>query len=84
MVVGDMTCRELVGLVTEYLEGGMDAAGRARFEAHLAECEGCVEYVAQMRWTIAAVGSLREEPIDPRARDTVLGPLLGWRRRQPG
>lgn len=81
MIVGDMTCRELVELVTEYLEGAMSAAGRARFDRHLAECEGCVEYLDQMRRTIAAAGSLTEESIDPHVRDALLEAFRGWTRR---
>jgi len=30
-----MTCQELVELVTDYLDGGLDADARAEFDAHL-------------------------------------------------
>jgi anti-sigma factor RsiW len=53
----EMTCRELVELVTEYLEGALLAADRVRFGAHLAECPWCVEYVAQIERTITVVGA---------------------------
>ena len=48
----DLTCRELVELVTDYLEDSLLVTERARFEAHLAECEACRAYVDQMRATI--------------------------------
>jgi anti-sigma factor RsiW len=48
----DLTCRELVELVTDYLEGALPAHERARFEAHLGECDACVAYVEQMRTTV--------------------------------
>ena len=48
----DVTCRELVELVTEYLEGALSDARRASFEAHMAECEGCDRYVEQIRATV--------------------------------
>ena len=51
-MIGELTCRELVELVTDYLEDELPGAARARFEAHLAECEGCRRYVEQMRTTI--------------------------------
>jgi anti-sigma factor RsiW len=53
----EMSCKELVELVTDYLEGTLPAGDRMRFEAHLAECPWCVEYVAQIERTITAVGA---------------------------
>jgi anti-sigma factor RsiW len=76
-----MACRELVEVVTDYLEGTMGAADRARFEAHLAECPYCVNYLDQMRETIAALGGLSEESIGPRAREELLEAFRGWRAR---
>ena len=45
----DITCRELVELVTDYLEGALAPADRARFEEHLEICDACVAYVEQIR-----------------------------------
>jgi anti-sigma factor RsiW len=50
--VDDLTCQELVELVTDYLEDALPAPERARFEAHVAGCEACATYLAQMRATI--------------------------------
>ena len=61
----DLACRELVELVTNYLEGALPATERERFEAHLAECEGCDAYVEQVRATIRLAGraaALEERP----------------------
>ena len=60
----DLACRELVELVTDYLEGALPATERERFEAHLAECEGCDAYVEQVRATIRLAGraAALEEP----------------------
>lgn len=60
-----MSCRELVDLVTEYLEGALDADTHARFEAHLEMCEGCVSYLEQMRSTVRVLGALPEESLMP-------------------
>ena len=54
----DVTCRELVELVTDYLEGALDLDDRARFEAHLDSCEGCRAYLSQMRTTIRVLRHL--------------------------
>lgn len=75
-----MTCQEFVELVTEYLEGTLDASERARFAAHLDHCDGCTEYLEQFRETIAAVGYLTPESIDPAAEATFLEVFRDWRR----
>ena len=61
----EMSCRELVDVITDYLEGTMAEEDRARFEAHLGQCHYCINYLAQMRETIAALGGLSEDSIDP-------------------
>jgi anti-sigma factor RsiW len=76
-----MSCRELVEVVTEYLEGSMGETDRLRFETHLEECPYCVNYLAQMRETIAALGELTEESISPEARGELLEAFRGWRGR---
>jgi anti-sigma factor RsiW len=53
-----MTCKQLVEWVTEYLEGALPAADRARFEEHLEECPGCRDYLAQFATTIRLTGRL--------------------------
>ena len=74
-----MTCRELVELVTEYLEGALLGDDRMRLEAHLAECPYCEEYIAQVRRTVAALGKLPLEPIDPARERVLLEAFRGWR-----
>jgi anti-sigma factor RsiW len=56
-------CREMVELITDYLEGALPRGKRRRFEAHLAGCEHCSEYLEQMRRTIALTGRLRAEDL---------------------
>lgn len=75
-----MTCQELVELVTEYLEGKLDADLRARFEQHLAACPGCSEYLEQMRLTIGATGRLSEDALQPAATDALLDVFRDWKR----
>ena len=76
----DLTCRELVELVTDYLEDGLPAHERARFEAHLEECEACRAYVDQMRTTVRltrAAGVKQEVP----GMDGLLEAFRGYKRR---
>jgi predicted anti-sigma-YlaC factor YlaD len=74
-----VTCKELVELVTEYLEGSMHAEQRARFEEHVSGCDGCTTYLEQFRMTIRLTGMLREEQIAPDARETLLRVFRDWR-----
>jgi anti-sigma factor RsiW len=74
-----LTCQELVELVTDYLEDALPRADRARFEAHIAGCTNCREYLAQFQQTIALTGMLREDDLDQSARDTLLAQFGEWR-----
>ena len=75
----DLTCREVVELVTDYLEGALSRRDRRRFERHLAACDGCTAYVEQMRLTIAAVGTVSERSLSPEARAELTAAFRGWR-----
>jgi anti-sigma factor RsiW len=79
-VTGGLTCQELVELVTEYLEDVLPREDRARFEAHLAGCEGCSNYLEQMRSTIRVAGALSEASFPPGARDVLLRVFREWKR----
>ncbi len=80
MTTAELTCKELVELVTEYLEGTLPASERLRFEAHLADCPGCTAYLQQMRLTIRALGRLSEETIAPEAKDELLRRFRHWKQ----
>jgi anti-sigma factor RsiW len=74
-----LTCKELVELVTDYLEGALSTADRARFDEHLATCPYCQIYLEQMRQTIRTVGHLPEEAIPPKALEALLDRFRRWR-----
>jgi anti-sigma factor RsiW len=76
----DLTCQELVELVTEYLEDALPPRQRARFEQHLGVCPGCGTYMDQIRQTIRATGRLTEESLQPSTRDQLLNHFRGWKR----
>jgi anti-sigma factor RsiW len=75
----EMACRELVELVTDYLEGRLSAADRERFEAHIAGCDACTTYLEQMRQTLAALGRIPEESISVETREELLVAFRAWR-----
>ena len=78
----EIVCRELVELVTPYLEGVMPPDERALVEQHLAGCDGCTAYVQQMRLTIQAIGHVPEEAITSQTREEVLAIFRAWRDRR--
>lgn len=74
----ELTCAELVELVTDYLENALPPDKRRRFEDHLRDCPGCSVYLEQMQTAITAAGRLREEELDPRMRDELLTVFRAW------
>ncbi len=80
MIADELSCQELVELVTEYLEGSLPPPERARFEAHLAECPGCRAYLQQMRITIRLTGRLNENGLSPQATQELLEIFRNWKR----
>ena len=67
-----LVCREFVELVTEYLEGTLPDAERARMDAHLAECDGCSGYLEDMRRLVGSLHEVPEPPADLETRETLL------------
>jgi predicted anti-sigma-YlaC factor YlaD len=75
----ELTCQELVELVTDYLEGVLPPGDTARFEAHLVDCEDCTAYLEQMGQTILALGRLPVEAVPPAAMAELLSRFREWR-----
>jgi anti-sigma factor RsiW len=80
---GELTCQELVELVTDYFEGALSARERARFERHIDGCPHCTTYLDQMRITIRTLGRLPRETVPPAARDALLDAFHEWKRERP-
>jgi len=74
-----LTCRELVELVTDYLEDALPSAERARFESHLGACEDCATYVRQMRETLVVLGQLPGETVSARAEAQLRATFREWK-----
>ena len=80
MTTAALTCKELVEIVTDYVEGVLSPSDARRLERHLAGCAGCTAYLDQMRQTIRLTGTLAEEDLEPGARDALLAAFRDWRR----
>ncbi|HQE16643.1 MAG TPA: zf-HC2 domain-containing protein [Mycobacterium sp.] len=78
-----MDCNELVELVTAYLDGALDAETRASFDEHLLDCDGCGNYLEQFRVTIATVGAIESEDLDPDYRGRLIETFRDWHSSPP-
>lgn len=76
----DLTCAELVALVTDYWEGALSPRDRERFEEHVVFCRGCASYLDQMLVTIEVTGRLAEDDLLPEAQEQLLHVFRDWKR----
>ncbi len=72
-------CRELVELVTEYLEGTLPEDQRRRLAAHLSACEACTMYIEQMRDTLRIMGAIEPEQVSDAAYAELSGVFASWK-----
>ncbi len=77
-----LVCQQAVELVTDYLEGSLSRSARRRFEAHLAACPHCTEYLAQMRATIRLTGRLEADDLTDEMRDDLGELYRRWREEE--
>ena len=77
--VDTMTCRDLGGLVTEYVEGVLAPGERLRFERHVGRCSVCPQYIRQLRTTMHLVGRLREDTVPGSTGSDVLAAFRAWK-----
>jgi len=75
----ELVCQEMVELITDYLEGALSRSQQRRFDAHLAGCEHCAEYLEQMRATIRLTGRLRAEDLTPEMHEEFAALYRRWR-----
>src|SRR5438067_253135 len=50
----ELTCAQVVEIVTAYLEDELSGGDRERVEEHLVSCDGCWTYLDQMRQAFGA------------------------------
>jgi anti-sigma factor RsiW len=80
----EIVCQQAVELVTDYLEGALSRADRRRFEAHLAGCPHCTEYLAQMRATIRLTGGITADDLTEPMQDEFIDLYRRWRTDPDG
>ncbi|MGH9092169.1 MAG: zf-HC2 domain-containing protein [Acidimicrobiales bacterium] len=75
----DLVCREAVELMTDYLEGALSWRQRRRLERHLRACPSCRAYLEQLRLTVAAMGEIEPDALDPATRQDLIDLLRRYR-----
>ena len=76
-----LSCQELVELITSYLEDALPADDRRRFDEHIGDCEGCRNYLEQMRITVRLLGGITIYDLDVDAEDSLLHTFRNWKSR---
>ena len=76
----DIACRQAVELMSDYLDGRLEERDRVRLERHLDDCPHCVEYLAQLRVTIDALGRAEPDDLSDEALDELVDLYRRWRR----
>ena len=82
-----ISCQEIVELMTDYLEGRLDAHERVRFERHMVQCPPCRDYLTQLRTTIRELGRFRklssETDVPPATRSALLQAFRTYQKPPP-
>lgn len=76
------SCREVVELVTDYLDDALGPKARARFDAHLRDCDGCAAYLEQLRTTIRVAGRLAPGAIPDATMSRLVAAFRSWPARR--
>ena len=81
MTIDDaLTCKEVVELVTDYLENVLLPGLRKQLEEHVADCPGCTNYIEQVRLTVGMLHRLAQEPVFPETRQELLEVFRNWKQ----
>lgn len=68
-----LDCNEVVELVTEFLDGGLDQHEELRFINHVRNCLGCARHLSQVQQTIRELRDLPpEQQLPPATRANLL------------
>jgi predicted anti-sigma-YlaC factor YlaD len=78
----ELACREMVQLITDYLEGVLPLADRTRFEQHLVFCAGCRNYVQQVRDLLRTVGRIPEHALTPAVQRDLVQAFHSWKAKK--
>jgi hypothetical protein len=72
------TCKEIVEITADFVDGAMTPEQMTRFEMHLNFCDGCFSFVDQIRKTAAIAARLPEDAIPPETKAKLLVAFRDW------
>ena len=76
----EITCREFVEVVTDYLEGVVPEEQVELIEEHLVMCDWCKTYLDQLDAIVAALpASATPEPVPATTRDALVTMFRTWK-----
>jgi anti-sigma factor RsiW len=75
-----MTCKEIVEIVSDYVEGALSPAEREAVELHLNLCDGCTDYLEQLRLAIAITGELPADALSPELEEELCVAFRSFKR----
>jgi anti-sigma factor RsiW len=78
------TCDQIETRLSDYLEGMLQAAERAEFEAHAETCPECAPLLASVKSLVNELHSMEELEAPPRLVYSILDKTLGPRERVTG
>lgn len=79
-----MTCRELIEFLVDYASGDLSPEERARFDAHLAICPACVNYLQNYRAVVELVQAAEageDGATPPHVPEELVQAILDSRRK---
>jgi len=76
-----LECREVVEVVSDFLDDALAAADRARIEQHLLVCPPCAGYVAQVKATIVHLAELAAADGPSAPAPTLVEAFRQWKRK---
>lgn len=74
-------CRQMGGLVSDYLEGRMSVEKQAEFRLHLESCPNCETYIDQMEQVVRDLHQVTDEPVADEVMTALRQTFHAW---QPG
>jgi hypothetical protein len=78
-----LTCRDLIGLLLDYLEATLDEDTVVLFERHLADCAPCRAYLRTYDRSRRLVGDVGRVEMPAEMRDRLRDLLLGRMDSRP-
>lgn len=71
-----MTCQDLVAFMLDYVDGTLPADVRARFDAHLEECDDCRAYLKDYRATVDITREVAAHDDPPALPDSLVRAIV--------